>query len=158
MSPALPLRDIHLLAPAGWWPPAPGWWLLALLALCLIVWSIHALRRLWLRRRSRRKVLDRFDALVNDTALPAKARLAELLALLRRAAIARHPQAAALSGEDWLRFLDGPAADRPFSTGAGRVLLDAPYRPAVADAEMASALPLMRERLRALVGAGGPDA
>ena len=26
---ALPLRDLRLPEPVGWWPPAPGWWILA---------------------------------------------------------------------------------------------------------------------------------
>ena len=34
----LALRDIHLPAPVGWWPPAPGWWLLAGLMLAVIIW------------------------------------------------------------------------------------------------------------------------
>jgi len=29
----LPLRDIHLPGPVGWWPPAIGWWLVAALVL-----------------------------------------------------------------------------------------------------------------------------
>ena len=30
---ALPLRDLHLPDAIGWWPPAPGWWVLFVLAL-----------------------------------------------------------------------------------------------------------------------------
>lgn len=158
MTPTLPLQDIHLPVPGGWWPPAPGWWLLAALILGLVVWLVHRLHRLWRRRRKQRMVLRRFDELANTATLPARERLTALLALLRRAAIASHPHSAGLSGEDWLRFLDGTTADRPFSTGTGRVLLDAPYRPAVDAAELATVLPLMRQRLRDLVEAGGPDA
>ena len=28
-----PLRDIHGIDPAPWWPPAPGWWATAALVL-----------------------------------------------------------------------------------------------------------------------------
>ena len=33
----IPLRDLHLPEAIGWWPPAPGWWFLALLALTGLV-------------------------------------------------------------------------------------------------------------------------
>ena len=49
------------------------------------------------------------------------------------------PQAVLLQGEDWLRFLDGDDPARPFSEGAGRILLNAPYRRRV-DAQDAAAL------------------
>ena len=33
------LRDIHLPEPISWWPLAPGWWLLIIIALALMVWA-----------------------------------------------------------------------------------------------------------------------
>ena len=41
----LPLRDIHLPEPVGWWPPAIGWWLLPVCVLGLIVLLIWLIRR-----------------------------------------------------------------------------------------------------------------
>ena len=41
------LRDIHLPEAIGWWPLAPGWWLLIILV-CL---GLITLARLFLRRR-----------------------------------------------------------------------------------------------------------
>ena len=36
------LRDIHLPQVPAWWPPRPGWWLVALVLLAAVLW--------WLRR------------------------------------------------------------------------------------------------------------
>jgi len=33
------LADIHLPEPVSFWPPAPGWWILAILSLLLILWT-----------------------------------------------------------------------------------------------------------------------
>ncbi|MGH8222486.1 MAG: DUF4381 family protein, partial [Woeseiaceae bacterium] len=34
----IPLRDLHLPEAVGWWPPAPGWWLLIALAVAALLW------------------------------------------------------------------------------------------------------------------------
>jgi hypothetical protein len=126
------LRAYHLPEAPSWWPPAPGWWGLALLLLLAgtaLAW--------WLARRRRRHAAYR-QALHELHALRAAlqegndvtALVRELSKLLRRYAIALFPQqqVAALSGEDWLRFLDRHADGNHFLQGAGRQLLDAPYR------------------------------
>ncbi len=40
------LKDIHLPDAVAWWPPAPGWWLLAIVALVLaaLAWRRYARR------------------------------------------------------------------------------------------------------------------
>ena len=70
MNPLDQLEPLIAPAPIDWWPPAPGWWLLALLV-PLMVWG---LTRLWQRLKRRR------TASVSDNALdPLRlAALAEL--------------------------------------------------------------------------------
>ncbi len=129
------LKEIHLPPPVGWWPPAPGWWLLGLLAL-LLAWGSFR----WVKRRRRRGALGR-EAKAELAALQqryretgdAKALAEGLSRLLRRVALSCFPaeRVAGLTGEAWLRFLDEALgeADRPFEKGAGRALIEAPYRP-----------------------------
>lgn len=52
--------------------------------------------------------------------------------LLRRLALAYFPQnqVAGLVGDAWLQFLDRTGSNQQFSTGPGRTLIRAPYRPA----------------------------
>lgn len=125
------LRDLHLPAPVSFWPPAPGWWLLAL----AIVVGLLAV--IWLRRRRRRCAYRRIALrqlqqlqLALQTGEAATPIIAELSVLLRRTAISRYgrPQVAALQGKDWLAFLDRTGRTTLFST-QGQALLDAPYRP-----------------------------
>jgi hypothetical protein len=123
----LPLHDIHLPAEVGWWPLAPGWWALFVLLLLSIL-AAWSLRRFWQRRRLRRLALRQLDAL---SGLPESELASALSRLLRRAAISHFPrkETAGLQGQHWLEFLDRPFDDHPFSTGVGRCLSDAPYRP-----------------------------
>jgi hypothetical protein len=151
------LRDIHLPDPVGWWPPAPGWWLLAGLVLLL------GLGLWWLRRRARRKALPRAAA-AELTRLQrcyeADGDLAALLAgvsaWLRRVALQYFPRAeiAALNGEAWLARLDQVLGEDGFRQGPGRVLDTGPYqRQAAADVE--ALLALCRRWLTALPAGGG---
>jgi LPXTG-motif cell wall-anchored protein len=132
----LPLRDIHLPAPIGWWPPAPGWWL-ALLALVLLAAGLA-----WLVRRRRRTAVVRLalrelETLRTDAGLTPNQRLQKLSILLRRVCLSVYARedVAGLTGEAWLRWLDRPFKTPRFAE-AGRPLIDAPYRPSgAADAE-----------------------
>ncbi len=138
-----PLDQLEpLIAPPAipWWPPAPGWWLLALL-LALLLWGLWRLRRrLSLLRKKNRKELpldpQRQAALIELAQLrkpydgaPAGVWLQQLNALLKRLCRSHYPSnhSHTLSGRAWLAFLDNrcPAA------GLTRwmVLVEGAYRP-----------------------------
>ena len=148
----LQLRDIHLPAPPDFWPPAPGWWLLAGLTLILTAAAGFALwRRLRLYRQRQRilAMLDRLEAGSAGEATPEL--LAQLSDLIRRLALARFPrhQIASLTGDDWLRFLDDSGGEGRFSSGPGQVLAQGPYMRRLPDAVDSQALTrLVRQWIR----------
>lgn len=123
----LQLRDIHVPGEPPLWPPAPGWWLLALAGLLLLAVMLRWLWRRWRKARFRRRVMAEFAQ------LSAEAQAARLVAglsvLLKRVALARYPRAevASLCGADWLAFLDRHGGGGGFAQGAGTVLADGPY-------------------------------
>jgi hypothetical protein len=124
------LRDIHLPEPIPFWPLAPGWWLLTVVIVLLLVlagwlWIRH--RRTAYRRVALKELQQLRQALEQGHVdIPI---VAELSILLRRAAISRYgrQQVAALNGAAWLEFLDRTGRTTHFST-QGQALLDAPYR------------------------------
>ncbi len=130
----LPLRDIHLPGEIGWWPPAPGWWLLAALVLGgLAVYAVHYYRGR--HKRVALRAVKSVRAALEQGAEPV-ACLQHVSTILRRFAmtsIAAVPGGAAaadvagLIGERWLKFLDGRWERTEFSAGLGRQLLVAPY-------------------------------
>mgnify|MGYP001813760079 CR=1 FL=1 len=129
------LRDIQELDPVSWWPPASGWWLLLGLAILLLAVLILGLRNLrkyppgsWNRDAYRRLMhLKKQAPDLSDSDLAG-----QLSGLLRRIAVVRlgRIQAAGLSGDAWLKWLqeqDPRAYDWPQK---GRLLLTLPYAPA----------------------------
>jgi hypothetical protein len=156
-APAGPvLRDIHLPPEPSWWPPAPGWWVLAALVLLLLAWMLwRALQRRRLAR-ARRVLLREFDAVrgAHPSSSEAAAQVAALSLLLRRAAKRYAPNALRLQDDDWLAFLDADDVAQPFRRGAGRLLLDGPYRPAVAPEQADALADAVRARLPGFVKAG----
>lgn len=131
MNPAGPeLRDIHLPADPSWWPPAPGWWMLAVLVVGLALWLCLWMRRLARRRQWRQRILRELDRVAADDSLKSNtpALIAELSQLLRRAGRMIRAESASLRGNAWLDFLDSIVGSDEFSNGPGRALLDGPYQ------------------------------
>jgi hypothetical protein len=149
MQEAVPLRDIHVSVAPTWWPPAPGWWLLATLVVLVLV-ALLAWR--WRRVRRRRQLEAVFDSAIAAAVTPAE-QLAAMSALLRRAARLRDPGADRLQGDAWLAFLDAGADAPQFNADAGALLLEGPFQreadPVAVDALRAAA----RRRFLSWMGA-----
>ena len=128
-DPLAALRDVHTVAPPEFWPPAPGWWLLALIALSLLLFlGVKIKRRLRLSKQ-RHEVLSLLDqAAVNYSDQPI-ALATNISKVLRRVAIRQFPvkDVASLNGNDWLRFLDQTGGNGQFRSGPGAVIATAPY-------------------------------
>ena len=130
----LPLRDIHLPAAVGWWPPALGWWLLAALVVtAAALYGLHYYRAR--HKRAALRAIGRVREALEKGAEPV-ACLQYVSTILRRfamtsPAVARddklEPDVAGLIGERWLTYLDGRWERTEFSAGVGKRLLAAPY-------------------------------
>lgn len=128
----IPLRDLHLPELVGWWPLAPGWWVV--IGLALIALGLLLRRSLQRRARgaARRHALRELDQLLTQyeqhrDPVSFGARVSELL---RRTMLAYAPreEIAGLTGDEWLRWLDRDLAHPQFVAGPGRKLTELPYR------------------------------
>lgn len=141
-APDLSLIDIHEPPAPAWWPPAPGWWIVAGIVLLLVGFLCW---RRWRKRWLRRRAMRAFDDAVAGASTPVE-RIAAISELLRRASRRRDPAAAALHGDDWLRFLDEGMPAPAFSAGPGRALLDGAFRRDAGDADVDALRDLARAR------------
>jgi hypothetical protein len=133
---SLVLRDIHDLDAIPWWPLAPGWWwVIGLVVLILLVAGV----RYWIRYSgvipgwrgdARRQLRTLKKALRKDDPRDVAGRLS---ILLRRIAMARggRRQAAGLSGDNWLAWLEQNDSSDFSWMQHGQVLTQAPYMPPV---------------------------
>lgn len=132
-DPLSKLRDIHLPDPGGFWPPAPGWWLLFVLVTLTGLWLA---RHLWLRYRRNRwlqPVRRELQALAASQ-LPDEVWSSTLNSLIKRAARYRYPtrHPETLTGTDWARFLCSTGApDTASSLEHWCRLTEATWRPDV---------------------------
>ena len=150
-DPLSELADIHLPDAVGFWPPAPGWWVLAALAiLALVLLYRRQLARVFLRRRlgSALRELDAayraFEGSADRNAAGLQL-LQSFNAILKRVALVHfsEPELPRLSGRAWLRFLDAKSGGDAFTAGAGQALGDGIYRPTF-DADAAALHALCR--------------
>jgi len=127
----LPLRDLHLPDPVGWWPLAPGWWFLIALAIAGLGWL---LLQAWRRHQfnAPRRYAIRSLASIEAEYLTHRNPVLlgqQLSELLRRGMLAYAPrhEVAGLTGESWLAWLDRGLPVPYFHTEGGKSLLQLPY-------------------------------
>lgn len=106
------LRDLALPSELPFWPPAPGWWIVAGAALAAV-----AILAIAAAARHRRNAYRREALRLLDTVEPGG-----ISTVLKRAALAAWPreEVAALTGADWLAFLDRTGRTTAFDQGDGR--------------------------------------
>lgn len=151
----IPLRDLHLPEAIGWWPPAPGWWFVALVCISAAVYVIYRAFMKWRRNALRRvalkelrRIQKKYRSGVDEISLAI-----ELSELLRRTMLAYAPRSevAGLTGQRWLQWLDQGLEDKPFSKGSGQNVESLPYRRQDAiddDVDVEGLIEAVRLRLR----------
>jgi len=127
------LRDIHATPEAPWWPPAPGWWLLAVLVLMVLVWLGRRGLVRWRIRRRRQQMLvwiERLNTTVDAGDQP-QAYLSTLNRIFKLVALRAFPdrQCAVLAGQEWVDFLVDEIGN-PEAAGPLAALASGPYDPA----------------------------
>ena len=151
---ALPLRDLQLPEAIGWWPLAPGWWIvLAIVGAVLgyVLWRTYKWWQFNAPRRFALRELARYETEFLEHRDPI--RLGKQVSeLLRRGMLAYAPrdEVAGLTGEAWLAWLDRGMPVPYFHTEGGKSLLNLPYRDPdgdFSDVDISALLSAVRMRL-----------
>lgn len=126
------LHDIHLPPPIGWWPLAPGWYLLAASMIIACVALGLKLRRYHINGHAKREALRALAMYQKqyEEDKNSQSGSANVSALLKRVALAYYPRTrvAGLQGEAWIAFLNSSVKQVNF-TPIRPLLLELPYRP-----------------------------
>jgi len=113
------LNDIVLPATVGWWPLAPGWYILFGLLLTALAWFGYRTLHRWMNNRYRRAALLELQLLEERIRDPEArdANLRQIPILLKRTALSSYPrsQVASLSGKDWFHFLNSTVENPSFT-------------------------------------------
>ena len=117
------LRDIHLPEGVSVFPPAYGW---GVIVACIIgAWVLWRYFDV-LRRKSKKLYARRLlSKIAVDNPIAAAAEISEIL---RRTCLIRYPEALALSGEQWINFLQSHT-QKKLSEELANLLQNAPYMP-----------------------------
>ncbi|MCW8445107.1 DUF4381 domain-containing protein [Fluoribacter gormanii] len=130
-DPLAQLKDIHLPTPIGWWPMAPGWYILIALVLFLVMviaYGIYKKHRNALAKKQALLLLKNYQNQYENEQNGAQAS-AHISELLRRVALVYYPreQVASLHGDEWLTFLKETSKNIDFNL-VKDLLLDAPFK------------------------------
>jgi hypothetical protein len=157
----IPLRELQLPELTGWWPLAPGWWVLIAIAVLGLLWLLYRAVRRFKANAPRRLALRQLDLIQQNFERGENAVLVgrSLSSLLRRAMLAYAPRSevAGLSGEAWLRWLDYGLPQNLFCDGPGRIVESLPYMNPESvddDTDVGGLLDAVRQRLQQPLASG----
>ncbi len=113
MNPQDPLANLHPLRTPeliGWWPLAPGWWILLLAGILLVTTLTYLLHKRYRKNAYRRRALLQLQSLHTDYLAKSDTGyyLSQINALLKSVALLAYPRTeiAAEHGAAWRAFLN----------------------------------------------------
>lgn len=148
------LRDIQSAPAVPWWPPAPGWWVLAVLLLIALFFLARKLYRRYRIQQRREQLLGFVSQLeqVIDPAGSPQEYLSGLNRIFKIVAIRAFPDAACahMQGREWTDFLQQKLAGKSgqaVDLEALQALSRGPYQPS-ATFDAASLVAFARQWVR----------
>ena len=125
------IDEIILPEAVSWWPTAPGWKVLAVIIVILLLFLCVRWMKRWWRNRYRREALRQLMQVQHHAGKQLQEVVAVLPYYLKVTALQAYPRQdiASLSGDNWLAFLDKQYSAAAFSEGIGRKLLAVAYLP-----------------------------
>lgn len=120
------LKDIRLPPNPGFWPLAPGWYLVALLALALVLTLAFWVRKKRRQAKPKKEALALFAVYKEQYLKERNSQVtsAKLDELLKRVALVYFPreQVAGLHGQAWIDFLNRESKGLDFSKVAEQLI------------------------------------
>lgn len=133
-DPLAELRDLHHPDAVGWWPLAPGWWVLIILLLAALSWYLVKAYRQKQSNLYRQHARDELEQLSiqfkkhNDKSNY----LSDTHKLLRRVALHRYPDVqqdfAGLTGVEWQTYLNNCCDEKVFDAKFSEHFSALPYQ------------------------------
>ncbi len=102
------LKDIHIPVDPHWWPPAPGWWLLAVLLFGFVFYLFSLVASIRCRAKMKQRAMAELDHIAQQAeSQPASWGHHQLALLMKRVAREAFPDnhIAAFDQRQWKEFL-----------------------------------------------------
>lgn len=149
------LKDIHLPESIGWWPLAPGWYVVMLLALFLMITVGYFAYKRHTNALAKNQALELLNTYKEQYEKDRNAQLASarISELLRRVALVYYPRSevASLHGDAWVEFLNQTGKGVDFKP-VQSMLLDSPFK----TSETVNLKPLITRAQRWIKQRGAP--
>lgn len=125
------IDEIILPDAVSWWPSAPGWQVLGVLASLFVIYQSYRRVKRWWRDRYRREALRQLAQAQQQAGERLQDIVIKLPYFIKVTALQAYPRedVASLSGNEWLNFLDAHYTGPSFSNGIGKKLLSVAYLP-----------------------------